>query len=334
MSSIIGSCFGSFSASCLSGLMNPSSGDFRSSHRQIPPTIDYFLAVAPFILSFIYPDIPSVNRFLTGYVISLIMVQSMVVAAPQEMNKRYYGIRIAVPTVFGLVYMLVSIYYPTEIGRSMEFCLSLFGTAGLAFVTAVSVSDLGFGVNGSIRHHLEGLGNEMYMRQTVKIMIIAVCMLPIFFALRAEFPFGYMHTDLLLGVIILSIVSFPYQRGSIVSAALTVYTLAAIHIGILPLEAAIIFSLFYNTYILNRSKRDTEMLPDLPLLDDTALPSPLSLEERSNVRFKYFASNMVLLSFFTLPHRDMAEIFFLVATLTSLWILIAPIILTNRYFPY
>ena len=327
MSGIIGSCFGSFSASCLTTLMNPSCGDFRSSHRSIPPTVDFVLLIFPFVLSLVVP-----GPFVVGYTVSLILVQCLVVAFPQDMNKRYYGIRIAVPLVFGGLYALVNVYRPIDLNPRY---LSILGSGGLGFVLAVCVSDFGFQVSASIRGHLEGLGSEMYAKRAIKVMIGAVCLLPIFYGIRAEFPSGYMHSILLLSIIALSITVSRAQRGSIVSAAITVYALVCLHVGILPLETAIAFSAVYNIFVLNQSGKDTEMLPDLPLLDDEiARPFPLSSEERGNVRFKFFASNMILLSYFTSTEDPAtADIFFLVGAVTSLWILAAPLILTNRYFP-
>jgi len=249
------------------------------------------------------------------------------------MDKRYYGIRFCVPIFFGIIYVIASLYYPTDPSAGLVWYSSLAGCSGIAFVTAVCVSDLGLRANGVVREKLESLGDELWIKQIVKLMLVAVCLLPIFFALKSEFEFGIINELLLVGIIGLSIASSALQRGSILSAALTGYSIVAIHLGIAPVEFAVIFSAFYNTIWLNRSRKDFEMLPDLPLLDEAAVPSPMPPEELANVRFKYLCNNLVLVSFFA----DLSvhgESFFLVAALSAIWILAAPIILTHRYFPF
>jgi hypothetical protein len=332
MSQILGSCAGSFSAQCLTSLLSPNTGDFRSGHQHLCPILDSSLVLFPFILSLLYPSSPHVIRFLDGFVISLFVIQGLVIAFPQEMYKRYYGIRFSIPLVFGIIYVALSVYYPTDPSPASAWYASLVGSVGLAFVTLICVSDIGFSVNALIRSQLESISDEVWMKRTMMIMLGAVSLLPIFFALRSELPFGYMHEVLLVGIIVLSISASRVQRGSIVSAAITVYSITCLHIGVLPMEIAVVFATLYNSFILNRSRKDTEMLPDLPLLDDSAIPSPMSESEFSNVRFKYVANNLVLASFFSQLDVHF-ESFFLVASITAMWILAAPHFLTNRHFP-
>ena len=332
MSQIIGSCLGAFSASCLGGLLSPSAGDFRSSHRMLAPSLDLVLMLSPFLVSWWIPSNPSLSHFLVGYVVSLIGIQSLLIFFPNDMDKRYYGIRAVVPIMFGILYLGTLWYYPTDPGPALVWYSSLAGSMGIAFVTAVCVSDLGFRANRSVRDKLNGLGDELWIKPTVRIMLGAVCLLPLFFAIKSEFEFGYMHEIFLVGILVLSITASGAQRGSILSAALTSYSIVAIHKGIAPVESAVIFATVYNTFLLNKSRKDTEMLPDLPLLDDAAIASPMSSEEASNVRFKYLCNNLIMASFFT-DLSVHAETFFLVTTMTALWILAAPLILAHRYFP-
>lgn len=335
MTSLIGSCAGSFSASCLSSLLSQESGDFRHTGKWASPSADSVLMLAPFLVALWTADSsPSAARFLDGYVITLFTIQSLVMVFPQDMHKRYYGIRFGLPILFGVIYAAVSWYYGLEeLTDSAFWILSFSGSIGLGLVFAVCLSDLGFSLNTTLRDKLDSIMDEQNLRVTVKVMMAAVSLLPLFFGVRQELLFGYMHVLLILAIIALSIIASSQQKGSIVSAALCVYSIVAVHVGILPMESAVVFAVLYNSFALNRSRKDTEMLPDLPLLDDAAIPAPMSSEETVNIRFKYFCHNLILLSFFSREDGFRYEPFFLSSTLACAWTLVAPLVLTHRYFP-
>lgn len=335
MTSLIGSCAGSFSASCLSSLLSQESGDFRHTGKWVSPSADSVLILAPFLLA-VWTEVRSENvgRFLDGYVITLFTIQALVATFPDDMHKRYYGVRFALPILFGSLYAVVSWYYAlAELTDSAVWIMSFSGSVGLGLVFAVCLSDIGFALNKTLRNKLDSIMDEQHLRVTVKVMIAAVSLLPLFFGVRQEMLCGYMHVLLILGIIALSIIASKHQKGSIVSAALCVYSIVAVHVMILPMEVAVVFTVLYNSFALNRSRKDTEMLPDLPLLDDAAIPAPMSSEETVNIRFKYFCHNLILICFFSRGDGFRNEPFFLSSTLACGWILVAPLVLTQRYFP-
>jgi hypothetical protein len=294
--------------------------------------MDSLLVSLPFVLCVVLKD--QTPQAVEGYVITLFVIQALVVLFPQDMHKRYYGMRFGLPILFSCMYAFVCWYWsvwepPDRIVRYFGLC----GSVGLGMVLAVCVTDLGFTASTSLRHGLERISDETFLRVTVMVMLSAVSVLPIWFSVQAELSFGYIHIILILGLVFMSILASQHQKGSIVSAALSAYCITSVHVGVLPTITAVVFSTVCNSFYLNRSRKDVEMLPDLPLLDDSAVSSPLSSDETLNVRFKYVCHNLILVSYFSQGSNFDPEAFFLSSTLSCVWILIAPFVLTNRYFP-
>ena len=330
MGQVIGSCAGAFSATCLTALLSPKAGDFTSGPQWIPDSIDCCLILIPFILLYFGMSSAALN----WAVLSLITLNLLVVIFTENLHNRFYGIRIAVPITVGLVAGIASQYYSVDLSDTVSQTLALVGSATLGFIVTICVSDVGILANLTLRTKLSKINDERIIRLAIQLMLVAVSVYLILFSVVTEMD-HWFYVTLIFVTVILSVVKSDHQRGSIVSAALTVYLVTAVAASILPIQLAVVLTTVYNALFLNNAVNDHELLPSLPLLDDGEQLHRMTPEQTSNVRFKFSAYNMILLAFFS-TGADMfeADLFLQISLVTSAWVLVAPLVLRNRQFPF
>ena len=329
MGQVVGSCAGAFSATCLTTLMSPTAGDFSNAPQWIPDTVDSVLVLTPFALRMCGIESPA----LAWYVLTLVVLNLLIVGFPERLAKRYYGIRLALPMSVAAVTAALGTYYFVDLNQRIVEILALVGSATFGFALAACMSDVGLLANVSLRNRLASIQDERFIRLAIQLMLVSVSVLLIAFSIMEESD-RWSFAALIGLIVLLSVVKSEHQRGSVVSAAITVYIVTATATGIVPVELAVSLAVLHNAFFLHKSQSDHDSLPSLPLLDDEVHSPLLSQEQATNVRFKFSTFNMLLLAFFARGDLFEADLFFLISLITSAWVLIAPLLLQNRQFPF
>ena len=206
----------------------------------------------------------------------------------------------------------------------LENCISLFEyyvTPGISIITVLVSSDAGFRINEYIRSSLRRF-DDLYINLSIQAMFIGVSIYLLLFSSMRLYP---ENVWLLASgvVVLLSTIQSSKQRGSVVSASLSVTTITCVGLQLTRIEPVIILAALYNHFFLHKKSKCISG-PDLPLLES----------EESDVqdnRFRYLINVFLLLS---IPYLDRLDsiMFINIGFIVCIWILVAPFILSDRQF--
>ena len=313
----------------LVSLLSFDSGNLAKHPVWIANSIDSFLVSFPFLLAI--TDAGNAN-FINGFVFALYSIQSIAVLKTSDMHGRYYGLRFALPFISGSACYLVSLFTNTEWPEQLLSVFGLMGTANLAFVVSLAAGDFGVHVNRYIRDGLRSMSEEPWMRGAVKFMLVTVSVYLILVA--AFFQTGNQVCLLLMaGIVLLSILGGEKVQGSIVSAALALYSLIAISELLFSISLVAIATACYNNFILNSEKEEFRLMHlDIPLLDDPHKTIALTKSETDNSRFRFICNNLILSAVFSMGTFFDPQLFLYVSLTVYGWVLVAPLVLKDRDF--
>lgn len=192
-------------------------------------------------------------------------------------------------------------------------------------MAALVISDIGIEFNEYIRSGLVAMQPDLYLNISVQVMLISVSLYLLISALQLMYP-NWLWLGLSIVIVLVSITRSTRQKGSIVSAGASAFLISAIGFGFVSVALAIVVCTLYNNFILNRDVDDK--LGDIPLLDTG---EPHTAEELGDVRFRLIL-NALLLSAILTENAFAGSTFITVGLVSTLWVLVAPFVLSNRDF--
>jgi len=319
---------------CLLSQKMISFGNLRNKPVWITNLADTLLVSIPFLLA----SYTAVRvHFLNGFVSGLYLVQLAAVVRTSDMHARFYAIRFFFPVLSGLALYVFSLEYSADWSPQLLYLFSLMGTANLAFVISLALGDAGIHLNRYVRTRLNSMAEEPWITGALQLMLVAVSGYMIVFAALVESK-NYFHLFLTFLIVLVSIIHTEKQRGTILSAALAVYSLASVSECLFSVSTVTVIATAYNNFILNSDQPEVRRLMhmDIPLLDEEDSEGKvfaLSKRDAENSRFRFVCNNLLLSAVFSLDSFFEPTLFLHVSLVVSLWLLLAPIILRDRDFP-
>lgn len=319
MGNIIGSCLGSFSATCAINCLSIN----ERSPSWITNSADSFLTLFPifwmFILSQLNTQLFRESTF-PCLVIGTIVSNALMFVSGE--SRKYYGLRFFVPLIFGFVG-----FYRQFDSSFLESCLSpSLPLVSFSIVSAICLSDIGLGFNEMVRQSFDYLYATYWLLIVYQIFlaVISVAIL----CLSVTTIGDWRYTVAVFFITILVIWDFGTLRGSIMSVAILVGGLVAIQTNMTINALFIVVLTIYNNFVLHSEKIDRA---DTPLLDD------VRDEENFNSRSRFLINTLLSVSQFlicseNLSMSETSDVFFITGFAVYVWIILAPIVLPSRVF--
>ena len=301
-------------------LLSPACGDLSGTPSRVVAGFDSATVILPLLIRYAATN-PIVRAWNEWVIICLIFIYCFV-AIFSKNHKKFYGIKIVLPLVSAGALLASSIYWNFSLPKEV---LGITGTVGLAFVAALVISDFGIEFNEYIRSGLVAMQPDLYLNISVQVMLISISLYLLISALQLMYP-NWLWLGLSLVIVLVSITRSSRQKGSIVSAGASAFLISAIGFGFMSVALAIVVCTLYNNFILNRDVDDK--LGDIPLLDTG---EPHAEEDLGDVRFRLIL-NALLLSAILTEKAFAGSTFITVGLVSTLWVLVAPFVLSSRDF--
>ena len=320
----IGSCAGALTGTCCVSLLARDCGDFKISPNWVTGVLDASMILAPLAIEYSNTDgNPLIDCLNEGVIASILVINFFIAAFPHGRHKSFYGIRVAIPLIGAAVGAARSFYSDNPL-LPASFMV-VVGTVSLASVTALVVCDMAFEVNPYVLAGLRSVEDRswLYIALQAGLVLVSVALL---FVSWVIVPHSWFSGFAIAVIVLMSSMQSEKQRGSIVSAAVTVVSLASLSLGSVPVALMVLVATVYCNLALYRVP-DTHTT--IPLLEPSVEPE---LDEMEEVRFKFVCNNFLLISIFTVKTGFSPEIFLQDSFVLAMWIITVPFILTNRVF--
>ena len=309
MGNILGSCIGSFSASCAIGCL---STDLSKSPSEVTNSLESLLTNLPILFMFIFSLLgvyqPSA---LAGLVIGTIVSNACMFCL--GVSRRFYSLRFLVPLFIALVSYYQDIDPPLVPPPIPLVSFSIGST--------ICLSDIGLRFNDLVRKSFDYLYPTYWMLVVYQLFLAALSILTIVFSIETIGDWKYAAAIFL--ITILAIWDFGTQRGSIMSVAILVAGLVAI----LTTETCIVsvvMMTIYNNFVLHQ---------------DTSAPLPTDEEadEKYTSRSRFLVNTLLATSqFLIIPNTvllaDWSDLFLITGFAVYVWIILAPVVISSRVF--